>query len=397
LPSPPELLLLRERDRLLSELRRIQAGDGGTFDRVQADRVEAEIKTIERRIATIETLPRLHPNLWALRPDAEVDEPLERTFGTEPLVGFRAWRIVAWRRLDGSVEQRLAPVSSRLPWRPRERHAAVCTAPGTRHDAPLAGCSCGVWALRSAADAEGRGQVYGEVAMWGRVIELERGFRAQYAYPRALYCYPGQAEDVRPLAALYGVELKVLDDPPLGISDEVSRFANFGISAGQFMASIQNAADAMAIYGTALGSVSLPADVRPLVDRAREDPGGRRDALALAAAKLGKHVVDVHTGPVGQEAHVLGLRLHDLGLQHRRRDLRFTFPSGGSYLILSAAGGRDLLQMLAGREIDVIDLPPGLPLSDLHGYLRAKGVEIVSSPTKEPAPSEATIWRHVIS
>lgn len=29
--------------------------------------------------------------------------------------------------------------------------------------------------------------VYGEVALWGDVIEHERGFRAQYAYPRRLW------------------------------------------------------------------------------------------------------------------------------------------------------------------------------------------------------------------
>jgi hypothetical protein len=32
--------------------------------------------------------------------------------------------------------------------------------------------------------------VYGKVALWGRIIEHERGYRAQYAYPLELWVYP---------------------------------------------------------------------------------------------------------------------------------------------------------------------------------------------------------------
>jgi hypothetical protein len=60
------------------------------------------------------------------------------------------------------------------------------------HEAPQYDCQCGFyatkepdehWATYSAA--------YGKVALWGRIVEHERGYRAQYAYPLELWVYPG--------------------------------------------------------------------------------------------------------------------------------------------------------------------------------------------------------------
>ena len=53
------------------------------------------------------------------------------------------------------------------------------------------------------------GTVAGRVALWGRVIEHDHGYRAQYGYPLALWLAPTpgatSARTVRALAARYGV------------------------------------------------------------------------------------------------------------------------------------------------------------------------------------------------
>jgi hypothetical protein len=53
--------------------------------------------------------------------------------------------------------------------------------------------------------------VIGEVSLWGRVVLHERGYRAQFAYPRRLlvprrYANP-RSDIVRDLRRLYGIEV----------------------------------------------------------------------------------------------------------------------------------------------------------------------------------------------
>ena len=105
--------------------------------------------------------------------------------------------------------------------------------------APVKDCNCGVHALKSAAVAEHRlideldsqmgfgfgirfsfggyeppaGRVWGAVKLWGRLIEHSHGYRAEFAYPAALYCQDEKLAAV--VAALYGVpcEIKTLAMP----------------------------------------------------------------------------------------------------------------------------------------------------------------------------------------
>ena len=121
----------------------------------------------------------------------------------EPISGYRSWTV----RVHPSGEPRLCSPFRRHAWTPREAHRARCgvtnwtspigirparTAPPA-HDAPAAGCTCGVHAWRSrsaslmdAADTRGLRAVSGEVAMWGTVLRHTRGYRAEQAYPLAL-------------------------------------------------------------------------------------------------------------------------------------------------------------------------------------------------------------------
>jgi hypothetical protein len=129
------------------------------------------------------------------------------SFGTEPI---RAWRV--WR-LGGSVEEpRIVSTAKTIGfvWPARECPEALCVYhrpdlwPGfgmgyrefhtteTPHPAPARhGCKCGYWAMKDklfpgsemATQAVAYSHLIGEVALWGRVIETSRGYRAQYAYP----------------------------------------------------------------------------------------------------------------------------------------------------------------------------------------------------------------------
>ncbi len=54
--------------------------------------------------------------------------------------------------------------------------------------------------------------VAGTVSLWGEVIVYERGYRAQFAYPRQLSWTSGDPKLLQELAAIYGCEVY---SPPL--------------------------------------------------------------------------------------------------------------------------------------------------------------------------------------
>lgn len=111
----------------------------------------------------------------------------------EPVIGWRVWNLSEDDR--GPV---LWPAGSGAdPW-PRGRPLeARCTVPRLvsgrrRHQAPDTGCRCGIYAADSAdivrreRPAWPPAPVLGRVALWGRTIEHERGWRARFAYPDRL-------------------------------------------------------------------------------------------------------------------------------------------------------------------------------------------------------------------
>ncbi len=118
---------------------------------------------------------------------ANVSLARELTVGatTEPIVAWRAWALTGHR--DGT-ELMLRPVAGRSrPWRPMEPAEAACKH-ARLHGAPNVDCSCG---LHGTHDVEILRRtrcpaVLGRVAFWGRVIEHELGYRAQFGYPQRL-------------------------------------------------------------------------------------------------------------------------------------------------------------------------------------------------------------------
>jgi DNA-binding CsgD family transcriptional regulator len=57
---------------------------------------------------------------------------------------------------------------------------------GRTHQAPQADCTCGIYAVKTAEQRMSSGGIFGEVYLWGTVVEHERGWRAQFAYPKNL-------------------------------------------------------------------------------------------------------------------------------------------------------------------------------------------------------------------
>jgi len=124
----------------------------------------------------------------------------------EPVVGWRLWLVVA----DGGYLW-LESVLHAERWSPHRSLGAVCRSPRRRvragtptapvHAAPEENCACGIYAASEpttlAPYLDGgharRGavaRVLGRVSIWGRVIEAERGWRGEYAYPAHVYVPP---------------------------------------------------------------------------------------------------------------------------------------------------------------------------------------------------------------
>ncbi len=109
---------------------------------------------------------------------------------TEPIMAWRAWTLSGRRE---GLRLRLLPIAGgRRPWPPLRPALATCKRL-RRHRAPGLACSCGLHATRT-PDLLRRTRdpaVIGSVALWGRVIEHELGYRAEFAYPQRLrlVCY----------------------------------------------------------------------------------------------------------------------------------------------------------------------------------------------------------------
>lgn len=120
-----------------------------------------------------------------------------------PTVGWRGWLVV---EVEGTL--RLCSPRHWTVWLPRAELVALCrlgerpwwplrpSVPG--HAAPDEGCRCGIYAAPTAVRAAASvtdpprprerivHHVIGRVSLWGTVVECERGWRAERAYPASL-------------------------------------------------------------------------------------------------------------------------------------------------------------------------------------------------------------------
>jgi hypothetical protein len=117
--------------------------------------------------------------------DLSAQQTLDIDLSLEPLIAWRAWALTGRRDGTGLL---LRPVAGRSrPWKPREITSAACKA-ARFHPAPSVDCTCGLHAAHD-PDTLRRARtpaVLGRVALWGKVIEHEYGYRAEFAYPQSL-------------------------------------------------------------------------------------------------------------------------------------------------------------------------------------------------------------------
>jgi hypothetical protein len=104
-----------------------------------------------------------------------------------PIIGYRVW---TWGTtgLKSLCGER---------WKPSQSLAARCRASSVvgraevvhdTRDVPQANCTCGVYAVKTLDHFRSAGYerfgIHGEVYLWGKVVEHELGYRAQFAYPK---------------------------------------------------------------------------------------------------------------------------------------------------------------------------------------------------------------------
>src|SRR5581483_81393 len=195
---------------------------------------------------------------------------------------WRIWRVIDVGTLQGRNELRLAAAGRNgLPplWPPLRPMAAVCSKFDSRHEAPWPDHDCGVYALRTrrlaeevleamVAGSNGDGAeawAIGRVSLWGRVVECERGWRGQYAYPYELTLLADDEALARRLAGVYAVEV--------GIGEEATVYdaeADDGEDKGSRLLRDLAAARLAAI---AAAGETLPEATRLLTEVARRLPG----------------------------------------------------------------------------------------------------------------------------
>lgn len=161
-------------------------------------------------------------------------EQLPQVHSTEPLRGWRCWKLgYTYTELEGEVivyqEPRLVSIAinpeglDQTPWPPMVRSEAIHWGNAKEEAEKIPGpqCTCGYWAYREREKLAGQyGEnpyCFGEVSLWGRVVEGSMGYRAQFAYPMSFHISRvvqelwnellGEGRDiVRELAKTYAVE-----------------------------------------------------------------------------------------------------------------------------------------------------------------------------------------------
>jgi hypothetical protein len=123
-----------------------------------------------------------------------------------PIVGYRVWKWDAnelWS-LNGEAwlpGRALTATCCRSELKPRNGArwipgwALPTNCPADEHEPPADGCSCGVYAAKNRESLQkmiGGVEyfVHGEVHLWGKVVEHDHGYRAQFAYPKSLILSP---------------------------------------------------------------------------------------------------------------------------------------------------------------------------------------------------------------
>jgi|SRR5579875_1637796 hypothetical protein len=145
----------------------------------------------------------------------------------EPLVGWRAWKVWA-PAFDSDSCPGLTSIILNESWMPRRRIAAEHNFDLTARCRGLLDleCSCGIYAFKDPDEAFAYAArvrdrflgiandvALGEVSLWGRVVECERGFRAEFAYPRHIYLPSTFSRFISVVRCAFGVPTGIYASP----------------------------------------------------------------------------------------------------------------------------------------------------------------------------------------
>jgi hypothetical protein len=131
--------------------------------------------------------------------------------GIEPITAFRVWR--------GDLFLRLHSLNNETQWEPGEWATAHC--PRSGHDAPNEDCTCGLYAAKDLdmalvlaagvltstdpADSMPATAIVGKVQLAGKVIEHDRGYRAERARVVEILPIESRSRLTESLAGRFGV------------------------------------------------------------------------------------------------------------------------------------------------------------------------------------------------
>jgi len=145
-----------------------------------------------------------------------------------PLIGFRAWKIKGdllapcWQT-SATWETATAVAACRAPYtmptwsRPTATWSrSTEVEPRHKDAAPNGSCNCGIHAYYAADPnlngAREPGGCWGMIVAWGKIIECERGFKAQHARIVALLEEAEPTVDLTPILDRYQIPLLPLDE-----------------------------------------------------------------------------------------------------------------------------------------------------------------------------------------
>ena len=149
-------------------------------------------------------------------------KPLGLSFSSEVITGWRAWSIEKYARRGDVTEDRLRALGVAHTWEPYEARPSICITKGY-HESPWPDCMCGYWAFKDrdhVVDAlynnygGEKGKVIGQIALWGRVLECEHGYRGEYGYPLTLQFIDVTDQVAQDVANRYGVPYSLATTTP---------------------------------------------------------------------------------------------------------------------------------------------------------------------------------------
>jgi hypothetical protein len=129
----------------------------------------------------------------------------------EPIVGWRAWVPYASHDQPRTKSWSLHSVAYTVEWPAGAPLHAECRLPRNAcRDIPGPRCHCGIYAVQGPVEAyrymrnprrvisgsfAGVPIVLGEVALWGRIVVGQLGWRGEFGYPRRLFLLAGSGPD----------------------------------------------------------------------------------------------------------------------------------------------------------------------------------------------------------